>query len=95
MANITDTLKGRTLAVALKTATGQEPRVMSYPDYVRLEWSKAQQAALRADLDRQLSSKPGRIRVDISPVLTPYIIRKAIPWAVAAVFAGYLAGKMI
>jgi hypothetical protein len=83
------------MAAAIKAATGVRPRVEDGGKYAILRFTPGGQVAARSWLESQLAKKPGDVRVEVSPVLNPFIAKKALPYLLGAAAAGLLLGKVL
>jgi hypothetical protein len=83
-------------AVALEKMTGVPVAVRHVADYSEVYWTPQNVPAARSWLNRQLSpGKPGDVRVDFGPVVYPVATRRALPFVVGLLLAGYVAGKLL
>jgi hypothetical protein len=87
-------LKAEALALALKQVTGEKPYVQNMGEYIRIYWMDAQLPAVQKSITEMIDKKePGDIRLEWMSPVTPVVIKKIIPYALALVGIGYFLGK--
>jgi len=83
-------------AAALEKMVGVPAAVRHVANYSEVYWSRENIPAAQSWLNRQLSpGKPGDVRVDFGPVVYPVAARRALPYVVGLLVAGYVAGKLL
>jgi hypothetical protein len=95
MADLNLTLKASAVKAVIEQVFGFTPVVNMTENYVEFSFTPEQQIVLRAWLDKQLVSPPGELRFNLSPVLTPWIIKKALPYLAAAAGTGFVVGRRV
>ena len=94
-------LESKALAVAIGAVTGYEPEIITYPDYINLEWTQEQIKSLQVLFENTMEKKgpPSPIRINFLPVVLPYGIKKAVLPVSAIILGlftiGYLTGKYV
>lgn len=87
--------KAQAVALALEQATGQTPHVQENEDHYRIYWTENQYPEIREKIEKLISkTEPGEIRVEWMPVITPIALKKAAPYLLLLVGAGFLLGKL-
>lgn len=88
-------LKAEAVAAAIKAATGVRPVIRDAGKYAEITWGPADQVALRSWIDKQLTKRPtGDIRFVLGPVVHPLVLKKALPFLLGAMAAGFLLSRM-
>lgn len=90
MASIQTAIKGEVVASALERITGERPAVEYIGNIARLSWSREQLPQVRAWFTAQMSKDPGDIQIDFAPVVLPYVLKKAGPYAIGGALATLL-----
>lgn len=95
MANITAITKAQALGLAMQKITGIEPSYDYKPDHVLVYWQPDRLKRMQGYVEKLASSgrKPGDVRVNWMPVITPFAIKKAVPYIVGMLAVGYILGK--
>jgi hypothetical protein len=93
MADLNLTLKTAAVKAIFVQIFGFEPVTNLTDTYAEFSFTPEQQVVLRNWMDKQLASQPGELRFNLAPVLTPWIIKKALPYVAAAVGTGYAIGN--
>jgi len=88
------TLKKTVWITALATITGEDPIVKEYDTYTDIILTDSQVQFLKEKLTKWDQSDPGEVRINVKPVLLPWVVKKYWPWAVGAVVGGFLLGKI-
>ena len=94
MANITTTAKASLLRNAIYKATGAYPELELKENYARIYFAPDELKKAQTWFKKSIEKKPGVIRFDISPVITPYYIKKILPYAIGAAVIFYALGKL-
>ena len=85
-------LKSTGIAQAFRLVTGIEPDVIYNNDGTSdLVFDAAQGATLREWIETQ-AAKNSDIRINLSPVMTPYVIKKMLPITIAALTVAAIIG---
>lgn len=93
MATPQTVIKSQALALAIRSATGETPLVTDFDTYSELSFDEDQVKRLRERLKSALSSAPGDVRVDLSPIITPVVLQKVVPIAIIGALAAYVMGR--
>lgn len=92
-------VKAEAIAALFVAFTGERPRVTKGKDargeYMSIAPSPRQTEILRQNLEAQLAKAPGDVRVDLSGVLLPIILKKSILPMLLAAGAGFAGGRYI
>ena len=94
MANIQTITKAGLTLEALRRLTGADPDLDIQADYVRVYYTPDELRKAQAWFKKSMESEPGKVRMEIAPVVTPYFIKKYIPYAIGAAALMYFMGKM-
>jgi len=94
MANITTTAKASLLRNAIYKATGAYPELELKDGYARIYFAPDELKKAQNWFKKSIEKEPGIIRFDISPVITPYYIKKILPYAIVSALLFYFLGKM-
>ena len=97
MAALQAIAKAKATGLILKNLLGAEPNYEYSENFVRLYYTKEQLKNVhnRVNEIATNSSKPGEVRIDLLPIVAPIAIKKVAPYAIGAVVAGYLLGKIV
>jgi hypothetical protein len=97
MADLTLTLKAAAIKAACKEVFGFEPNMYAGPsgDYIQIVFSEEQYGILQKWIEEQLKKDPRDIRIDLSPVLIPLIVKKAMPYLMATAAVGFTIGRKL
>lgn len=97
MASIQTIAKAKTTGLILKNLLGIEPEYQYFDNYVRLYYPAENLPKVQDKINQIAvnSSKPGDVRIDFFPIVAPVAIKKVAPYAIGAIVAGYLLGKML
>ncbi len=90
-----DSLKAQGLATAVQLLTGSRPRVDNNGDHYLITPTAEQATALRKILAAWWDSAPGTVRVNVKPVLVPFVLQKALPYIIGAAVLGGVAFIML
>jgi hypothetical protein len=94
MADIATNIEAQGLALAIKTATGEEPVVDFAADgSAQLYFTEDAAKRLSNRLYDSFGKPPGKIKVNMAPVVLPAVIRKYGIYVAIAVLAVYFAGR--
>ncbi len=83
---LTDRAKVLGITSLIFAYTGEWPKVQNYKDYTEISLTPTQIDMTREVLYNFLSSDPGRIRINIKPVILPVIVKRY--WKEAAIGLG-------
>lgn len=93
MASLEAIGKAQIYGAALKRITGQEPSYLYEDSHVRIYFEPDRLKLVQQQLEKMATSGPGDVRVNWSQIVTPYAIKKALPFAIGILVAGYILGK--
>ncbi len=85
--------KAKIYQMGMKRIFGVDPELDIQDDYVRVFYGPKELPIARAQFKRSMERKPGAVRGDIAPIVTPYFVKKYIPYLAGALILGYVAGK--
>jgi len=88
-------LKVLALTQGIAALTGEQPIVNEYPEYTQIDFTDNQRAKLTNQLAQWHDKEPGPVRVNVSPVLTPFYIKKYGIFVLGAAAAGFLIGFLM
>lgn len=92
MADVKDIAKAKLYQVGLKRLIGVSPDLDIQKDYVRVYYAPDKLIKAQEAYKRLIEAPPGKIRVDIKPVIQPYYVKKLVPLLAGSILAGYLLG---
>ena len=93
MAELKDVLKARAIAEGLGNLIGIKPTLDIRRNYIRIFYPADQLPRVQKKFTDVVERPPGKIRVELAPVITPYYLKKFTP-ALAGLFAGgFVLGK--
>jgi len=95
MALLSSVTQGEVLALAAQRATGVKPQVDYTADHVRIYWKASDLPSMRAKFADYMAAKPGPVRVEVAPIVNPYIIRQVVPYLAAALALGVIVGRIL
>ncbi len=81
--------------VGLKQILGSEPQYSYQADHVRLYYTGTDLTNARQRITAMTSAKPGAVRLDWWPLVSPVAMKKGLPVAIGILVAGYLLGKTL
>lgn len=95
MADIRSIAKAQALGLALKKTTGIEPSYVYETDHVLIYYEPDRLKQMQEYVEKIAASgrKPGDVRVNWMPIITPFAIKKAVPYVVGILAIGYFLGK--
>lgn len=82
------------IAGVVKYYTGQRPIIDQRSDYTEISFTPEQSKLLQAQLDKWGSKEPGEIRVNATPMLMSYGLKKAALPLAGLFLVGVFIGKM-
>jgi hypothetical protein len=87
-------VKVQGLLALMRATTGEDARAVYYDDHVEILLTPDQQARLGNRLAAMMGAGPGRIRIDVLPIIGPALLQKF--GLIAAVILGvaYMAGRI-
>jgi len=94
MATVQTIGKAQLFGAALKQITGVEPSYIYEDNFVRIYFEPDRLKQVQAKLQKMAASGPSDVRIDWFPIVSPIAIKKAAPFAIGLLAAGYLLGKI-
>jgi hypothetical protein len=90
--SVIDTMQTNAVALVIQNLTGEQPVINVYPDHAEIILNQAQVKKLQTFLDHQISGKvkEDRIQLDLSPVIVPVLLKKAVPLLLLAFALGWI-----
>jgi hypothetical protein len=89
--------KAEAIATGLQVFTGERPNVRKarddYGEYIEITPTERQADILRKQIESWVSKEPGPVRVNLSNIWTPLVIKKAAPWAIGLAALSAFAGR--
>lgn len=76
----------------ISAVTGKAPVINRLPDYTEIRLNPSQEKALTAFFERQLAKEPSDVRINLTPVFTPIVLKKAAPYAAGLAALSYWGG---
>lgn len=85
------------ISVLVRATSGSGPQVTRYPDYTQITLTPPQIEAAQSYLEDLLDAEPGPIRVNVSEVVLPVVVRRYGPMvamgAAVVVAVGFMLGR--
>lgn len=89
-------VKAEAIAAGIAALTGSRPNMRQAQDdhgvYIEITPTEQQADILRRQLEAWLSKEPGDVRVNLSSIWTPVVMKRTLPWAAlygaACIFVG-------
>jgi hypothetical protein len=94
MAEAVSIAKAQAAGLALQTVFGVQPSFLYNPDHVRIYFEPDRLKTVQTKIASMATAGPSDVRVDWLPLVAPLAIKKALPFAVGLLVAGYLFGKL-
>lgn len=89
-----DGLQVAAWVASIRALTGTAPIVTNYPDYTGITFTADQKTILQGVIGSAMTPKtPGRLRVDLGPVIWPPVLKRLIPLLIGAGVLGYILHK--
>lgn len=89
--------KAEAIATGLQVFTGERPIVRKarddYGEYIEITPTENQADILRKQIESWAAKEPGPVRVNLSNIWTPLVIKKAAPWAIGLSILSAIAGR--
>lgn len=97
MASIQTIAKAKATGLILKNLFGIEPNYEYKDNYVRLYYRPEQLKGVHGKIDQIAlnSTKESDVKIDLLPIVAPIAVKKVAPFAIGAIVAGYLLGKVL
>lgn len=93
MADLETTIKATTIKNTIQRLTGAYAMVDLQPDHARIYFPPDELIIAQKWFSDTMQKKPGKIRYEIKQVITPYYVKKAIPYVVGGAVLMYLLGR--
>ena len=91
MANIISSARALAIRKGIRKLTGAEPEMDLQEDHVRIYFAPDELRVAQAWFKKNMNKDPGPIRMEVGPVVTPYFLKRYLPYALGALaFAWYL-----
>lgn len=88
-------LKAEAMQFALLKMTGIEPDIEYKEDYARIYWTPEKLLQMQNWISNRMEAEPtGDVRIDFKQIMLPVIAKKAWPYGLGAVGAGFVIGKL-
>jgi hypothetical protein len=89
--------KAEAIAAGLMVFTGERPSMRKarddYGEYIEITPTEKQADILRKQIESWAAKEPGPVRVNLSSIWTPLVVRKAAPWALGLAALAAFAGR--
>lgn len=89
--------KAEAIATGLQVFTGERPNVRKarddYGEYIEITPTEKQADILRKQIEAWAAKEPGEVRVNLSAIYLPLVIKKAGPWALGLTALGLYVGR--
>lgn len=95
MAGVLTTIKAESIKAALEKVSSVPANIEYSENGARIYWLPQNQKAMQLWIESNINraKTPSDVNLDLSPVIIPLAVKKALPWALGAVLAGYLLGR--
>ena len=93
MAELKDVLKARAIAEGLGYLIGIRPTLDIRRDYIRIYYPADRLRTVQKKFGEIVERPPGKIRVELAPVMTPYYLKKFTPALAGLLAGGFILGK--
>lgn len=95
MASLQAIAKAQASGLALKQMFGVQPDYEYLPDHVKVYYTPDKLLQVQNKIASMSTAAPGEIRIDWVPMVAPLAIKKSLPFAIGALVAGYIVGKIL
>ncbi len=92
-ADIISSARALALRKGIRKLTGAEPEIDLQADHVRIYFAPDELRVAQAWFKKNMNKEPGKIRMEVGPVVTPYFIKRLVPYAIGALALAYYLGK--
>ena len=90
-------VKAEAIAMGFQAFTGERPTMRRGTDgggeFIEITPTEKQAEILRAQLDSWISKEPGPLRVNLSSIWTPLVVKKAAPWTIGLTALSLFVGR--
>lgn len=93
MAELKEVLKARAIAEGLGKLIGIKPTLDIRREYIRIFYPADQLRTVQKKFSDVIERPPGKIRVELAPVMTPYFLKKFTPALAGLLAGGFILGK--
>jgi hypothetical protein len=84
-------LQVSTIVAIVRMLTNEPPIVTNFGDYTEISFTPAQQVSLRGLITQAMAGKAsGAVRVNLSPVILPPVLKRLIPLLLGVFALGYI-----
>lgn len=98
MARIETAAKAKAMQIAITAATGERPLLVHHAEYSALRFGPLANARLRQRFEAQMgrvgAGPPADVRIDMIPIVGPYIGKRVAATLVIAAGVGFLLGRL-
>jgi len=95
MADIETIGKSKLIQAGLQKLLGIKPTLDIRDKYVRVFYPPDKLKMAQDNFKKVVEKEPGKIRVEIAPIVTPYYVKKFLPHSLTLLGTGYLVGKIL
>jgi hypothetical protein len=89
--------KAEAISLGFRVFTGEAPIMTRGSDvggeFIEITPTEKQAEILRAQLESWVNKEPGPVRVNLSSIWTPLVIKKAAPWTIGLTALSLLVGR--
>lgn len=94
MASIESIGKSKAYGFALEQFFGEKPSYSYETDHVKIYYTPDKLKRVQARIASMASSGPSDVRISWVPMMTPQIMKSALPYAIGLLVVGYGLGKI-
>lgn len=93
MANVESIAKAKAYGFGLEQFFGVKPDYEYYTDHVRIYYQPDRLKQVQAKINAMAAEGPSDVRIDWVPMVTPQVMKTALPYALGLLGIGFLLGK--
>ncbi len=93
MADIISAARALAIRKGVRKLTGAEPEVELKDDHVRIYFAPDELRIAQEWFKTNMNKEPGEVRMEVGPVVTPYFLKKLVPYAIGALAISFLLGR--
>lgn len=93
MADIATITQAKLTQRAFKSVLGVEPSLDIREDHVRVYYPPDRLKHAQEAFKVMMEKPPGKLRTDIGPVITPYFVKKGLPFLLGIGATGFMLGR--
>ena len=86
-------VKAEALSFLIRIYSGQAPIITEHADYTQIDFSPEQAKLLRNQLTAWQDMAPGDIRINVKPVIVPYVLKRYGPFIAIGLMGAVLLGR--